>query len=356
MKNIIKTVIVMFTSLSFLSSVNAGELTVSGTAKATYNVTSGKQQNAGKGIGITNELNFTASGEIDGVGTWAYSMELDPDAVAADNGAAQNDDSKLTLTTGYGTLGFFVSEGGLDVEDGASQSVYGRPTDIGDPSATSDNFTIDSYNNMQYHTPAGLLPFEVQAKIAYAPGLDGSINSGNAAGQVATQSATYMGDNATELQVTAAPIDGLAVKASYIEFSGFGDGVAANSKQPPESGAVAVTYTTGALSLGVSEGRKAALLSGATMADGTVEWYQQRNMSAAFNVNDSLSLSIEHETSETNKVTTTDTEVEQKSQAVQAAYTMGGMTLAVSVGSYDNNGYVTGDNADQALFAVTMAF
>jgi hypothetical protein len=346
----------MFTSLSFFSSVNAGELTVSGTAKATYNVLSGKQQNAGKGIGITNELNFTASGEIDGIGTWAYSMELDPDAVAAADGAAQNDDSKLTLTTGYGTLGFFVSEGGLDVEDGASQSVYARPTDIGDPSATSDNFTIDSYNNMQYHTPAGLLPFEVQAKVAYAPGLDGSINSGNAGGTVNTASATYMGDSATELQVTAAPIDGLAVKASYIEFSGFGDGVAANSKQSPESGAVAVTSTTGAFTLGVSEARKSALLSGATIADGTVEWYQQRNMSAAFNVNDSLSLSIEQETSETNKVTTSDTDVEQKSQAVQAAYTMGGMTLAVSVGSYDNNGYVTGDNADQALFAVTMAF
>jgi hypothetical protein len=283
-------------------------------------------------------------------------MELDPDAVAADNGAAQNDDSKLTLTTGYGTLGFFVSEGGLDVEDGASQSVYGRPTDIGDPSATSDNFTIDSYTNLQYHTPAGLLPFEVQAKVAYAPGLDGTINSGNAGGNRNTHGATSMGNSATEMQVTAAPIDGLAIKASYIEFHDSGDGVATNSKQAPESGAVAVTYTTGSLSIGVSEARKSALLSGATIADGTVEWYQQRNMSAAFIVNDSLSLSIEQETSETNKVTTTDTDVEQKSQAIQAAYTMGGMTLAVSVGSYDNNGYVTGDNADQALFAVTMAF
>jgi len=144
MKNIIKIVIVMFTSLSFFSSVNAGELTVNGTAKATYNILSGKQQNAGKGLGITNELNFTASGEIDGIGTWAYSMELDPDQVAVADGAAQNDDSQLTLTTAYGTVGMFVSEGGLDVEDGASQSVYARPTDVGDPSATSDNFTIDS--------------------------------------------------------------------------------------------------------------------------------------------------------------------------------------------------------------------
>jgi hypothetical protein len=97
------------------------------------------------------------------------------------------------------------------------------------------------------------------------------------------------------------------------------------------------------------------LLSGATIADGTVEWYGQRNMSIAFNVNDSLSVSYEVETSETNKVTTGDSEVEQKSSAIQAAYTMGGMTFAVSLGQFDNNGYVANADAEQALFAVTMA-
>ena len=86
---------------------------------------------------------------------------------------AQNDDTKLTLTTPYGTVGVFISEGGLDVEDAASQSVYARPTDMGDPSATSDNFTIDAYNNIQYHTPADLLPFGMSGKIAYATNTSG---------------------------------------------------------------------------------------------------------------------------------------------------------------------------------------
>ena len=63
MKNIIKTLIVMLTSISLFGSANAGELSVSGTAKATYNVESGA--NKGKGLGITNELNFTAAGELD---------------------------------------------------------------------------------------------------------------------------------------------------------------------------------------------------------------------------------------------------------------------------------------------------
>ena len=47
----------MLASSSLLfATANAGELSVSGTAKATYNIQSGDV--AGKGLGITNELNF----------------------------------------------------------------------------------------------------------------------------------------------------------------------------------------------------------------------------------------------------------------------------------------------------------
>ena len=359
MKNIIKSVIVMLSSISLFASANAGELSVTGTAKATYNILSGTNQNANKGIGVANEFNLGASGELDNGWSWNYSIAMDPGNSTANTSTPQNvenDDSSLTLTTPYGTLGVFSMAGALDVEDSASKSVYGRPTDIGDPSATVDNFTIDSYNNLQYHTPAGLLPFGIQAKVAYAPGLDGTQNSANSGGAGVTKSATNMGDSATEYQVTATPIDGLKVGASYIEYSGSGNGIATQSKQSPESGAVYATYSIGQISLGISEARAAALLSGITIDDGTVEWYGQRNMSIAFNVNDSLSVSYEVETSETNKVTTTDTEVEQKSSAIQAAYTMGGMTFAVSLGSFDNNGYVANADAEQALFAVTMAF
>ena len=128
MKNILKTLIVMLTSISLFGSANAGELSVSGTAKATYNILGGVKTNQNKGLGITNELNFTASGELDNGYTWNYSMELDPGATApttetstGDTQSAMNDDTKLTLTTPMGTVGVFISEGGLDVEDAASQ-------------------------------------------------------------------------------------------------------------------------------------------------------------------------------------------------------------------------------------------
>ena len=203
-------------------------MSVSGTAKATYNIETGGAK--GKGLGITNELNFTATGETDAGYTWSYSMELDPGAVAGTNTdneslqSAHNDDTKLTLATPYGTVGVFISEGGLDVEDAASQSVYSRPTDMGGSDGTVDNPTIDSYNNLQYHTPADLIPFGGSFKIAYAPDLDayGSGNNSGGRAQAATgeTTASYAGSSATEMQVSfdAIPMaDGLKIGASYFQ-------------------------------------------------------------------------------------------------------------------------------------------
>ena len=360
MKNIIKTLIVMFSSISLFASANAGELGVSGTAKATYNIQSGKT-NVGKGLGITNELNFTATGELDNGYTWSYSMELDPGATAVSGNtdtestqSAQNDDTKLTLTTPYGTVGVFISEGGLDLEDAASQSVYSRPTDIGDPSATSDNFTIDAYNNVQYHMPADLLPFGIVGKIGYATNTSSVYGSGDDGGAVYTGTSTAVGANATEIQVKAAPVDGLAIGASYFEFGG--DQGEAKNDSTAESGAYYATYATGPVSIGYSKAYKQLHLAqdtGDTTSD-AAEFYDQTNYSIAFAATDDLSVSYERETSEVNKLD--DTTVEQESTGVQLAYTMGGMTIAVAHMGHDNNGYVTGNNTDQTVLAVTMAF
>ena len=361
MKNIIKSVIVMLSSVSLFTSANAGELSVSGTAKATYNILSG-YSNVGKGLGITNELNFTASGELDNGYTWSYSMELDPNAVSAGTTAAaqsgaENDDTKLTLSTPYGTVGVFISEGGLDVEDAGSQSVYGRPTDIGDPSSTTDNYTIDSYNNVQYHTPAGLLPFGISAKIAYAPDLSDVAPgaSGNNSGAVSTQSTTFVGENATEYQVKASPIDGLTIGASY--FDRDQQGGATKRDQDAESGAYYFTYANGPVSIGYSQAYRAEMLANDAYQTATnADFYDQTNYSIAFAASDDLSVSYERETSEKNFVGSGQASVEQESSAVQLAYTMGGMTIALSHASHDNNGYSTTNNQDQSLIAVTMAF
>ena len=341
----------MLSSISLFASANAGELSVSGTAKATYNVYSG-QSNTGKGLGITNELNFTASGELDNGYTWSYSMELDP-ADATDTGAANNDDTKLTLTTPYGTFGVFVSEGALDVEDGASQSVYARPTDVGDPSSgTGDNFTIDGYNNLQYHTASGMLPFGTVIKVGYAPDLDSTINSGDDSGQTIAVAQTGEGRSMTAYQVTTTPIDGLTIGASYNEFDGAG---LAKNDQDPASGAYYIKYATGPFSFGFSEAAKAVTLAD-NVAATAIEGYEQTNYSIAYAASDNLSVSYEVEEDTRKNVTASTADVDQESKSIQAAYSMGGMTVSAVMGTYDNVGWVTTKSIDQFLLAVTMAF
>ena len=360
MKNIIKVVFAFITSVSLISSATAGELSVTGSAKATYNIQGGNV-NAAKGIGITNEIDFTASGELDNGYTWNYQVQMDP----SDAGAGNIDDTKLTLSTPYGTLGFFVSEGGLDVDNKASQSVYGRPTDIGVSSGIQDSFDIGSYNNIQLHTPAGLLPFGTSVKFAYATGDDTTINAGNAGG---AQQDIY-GTGAQQLQITASPIDGLSIGADYFEQNGAGDG-ASQVVQNGESGSIFASYATGPISVGVSVSAKAPLILGgagavtaisnATTAgankDG-VRHFKTKKASIAFNVNDNLSLSYEEERSGRSLIEGT-ASGELEAHAIQAAYTMGGMTLAVSQGTVDAVSYSnsTGASIDQTLFSMSMAF
>ena len=358
MKNIIKIVIVMFTSISLFSSANAGELSVSGTAKATYNIVGETAQK--KGLGVTNELNFTASGELDNGYTWSYSMELDPgatagaaDTTATDTQSAQNDDTKLTLTSPMGTVGVFISEGGLDVEDAASQSVYSRPTDMGGSDGTVDNFTIDAYNNIQYHTAADMLPYGITIKAAYAPDLD-AYGSGNNAGVTQGEGAAgYAGRSAQELQVKATPIDGLEIGASYFEFDMQGG---SKRDQDAESGAVYATYAYGNFTIGYSQAAKALLVSDRVGNSETIEHYEQDNTSIAYAINDDLSVSYEVEKSEAHYLAAT-ADVEQKSTGIQLAYNMGGMTIALARNSHDNPSYsTTAADLDQTLLAVTMAF
>ena len=241
-----KYMLVAITALSF-SVAKAGELSVTGAAKASYAITSSDGTAAGadigKGLGISNEFTLSASGELDNGFTWSYAQDID--------GATVQDDAKLTLTTPMGTLGVFISEGGLDTDNTASQSVISRPSDTSYAEGMVDSWDISGQNTLQYHTPADMLPFGVTFKVAHAPSMVAAANASYEAGgalnsgvfTAASASGAYaqtsdMGRSATHYQVKANPIEGLNVGADYIEFHGV-DGATAQS---PESGSYYATY------------------------------------------------------------------------------------------------------------------
>ena len=374
MKNIMKIVIALFTSASLMASASAGELTVTGSAKATYNMLHGGTQSVGtaNGMGLTNEIDFGAKGELDNGYTYNFQLQFDPGS-ASDGNKSGIDDQRLEITTPQGTVGFYIQEGGLDVDNGGSQSVYGRPTDIGLASGIFDGPGIDAFNNIQLHTPAGLLPYGMSVKGAVAPGSDGRLNSGNAAGiQDKDENNHFNGDMAYQVQVKATPLDGLNVGADYYTEEGAGN-LTEYVVQKAESGSVFATYAYGPATFGISKTLRTPLILGTTARTASnkgsamsntgasegnknsARLYTNEKYSVAYNVNDALSVSYEREDSN-QEVLVNAAEYDIKAEAVQAAYTMGGMTLSVSHGTTSNVGYAQANDTTQTLFAMNMAF
>jgi len=369
MKNIMKTMLALLTSVSLISNASAGELTVTGSAKATYNIISGgTHATKSKGIGIANEIDFGATGELDNGWSWNYQVQFDPNNTApdstSDDGNGQIDDSRLELTTTYGTLGVYVSEGGLDTDNANSQSVYGRPSDIGYSTGIGDTLDIGGFNNVQYHLPSGLLPYSTTVKVAYATGQQSTINSSNAGGGTGDA----LGTSAAQYQVTIVPIDGLKVSADYYKEAGAGSKTVP-VVQEAESGSLGLTYAYGDASFGISRSLKAPLIvgtsttasvisntSGGGQSTAAIRQITTNKMSAAYNIpNTGISISYEQEKSDRELIVNA-AEYDLKSQAIQVAYTMGGMTLALSRASHDNTSYSQNNDAEQTLLAMSMAF
>jgi hypothetical protein len=364
----LKITIAVLASVLANAVVFAGELTVTGNAKATYALrssdsTTGASEN-GKGIGIANEFTLSASGETDNGIAWKYAQDIDD--------ATVQDDASLTLTfPTYGTLGIFVSEGGISSKYGWSPAVYAPGSDYGwtssaaagtthDDGTSQPGFTygndIGGYNNFQYHTPAGILPFGLGAKVAWAPSsaTDQNASSDNAGDTKAAAD----GHSVLQYQVNATPVDGLSVSASYIENDGYGT----DYKQTYEAGGVSAKYSAGPVTIGYGKFLVAPAITRALVAQHT---YQYENISygIGFNVNENFSISYTQEKSEASKKTVTAgtradamVKVEAEISAVQAAYTMGGMTVSVASKSLDNIDYTANRDGTETVIAVALAF
>jgi hypothetical protein len=358
MRKVMKIMFAVATSFALITSVNAGEMTVTGSAKATLNSVSGDQ--AGRGIGISNELNFGATGELDNGYSWMVRIELDPasgtDSGLTDgdkySGAALNDDTAFEVTMGdLGMIGLYVSESGMNSKYGFDQSAYTAITDTSVSEGIVYPNDLGSFNSIQYAIPA-ILPLGITARVGHgvnggATGEEGS--SGNTVGAAAQ-------DTMTAYQVSMAPIDGLKIGASYSEINTYSDGTTTD-EQGEENGAYYVTYATGPFSLGYGKSYKAPAVLDGVQSDTGAEYYDNTGVSFAYSVNDALSVSYTHEKSEKNTFTANQSTIpDVKAKSVQAAYTVGGATISVARTDYENKAYVTNDDATETLLAISMAF
>ena len=322
MKTIMKTLLVSIASLSLMFSVNAGEVTVNGTAKATYNISSGVQTD--NGIGITNELNFTASGEMDNGYTWSYSMELDPSTTGS--GQANNDDTQLSLTMNdMGTIKVCVSECSNNKKYAWSADAYAIITDTSLQESIVYPTGEDSYATIQYHTPE--LIFGTTASLAF-----GQQKSDGQSGNATATS----GDSAEFYTIVSKPLDGLIISSSYMKVNKYGDG--STEEQIEQGGAAAIKYNINNLSFGYGKSYKSPKTTlGITVSD--IEYFENTGYSLGYAVNDSLSISYSSEVSDKVQRTSTDFTHTAKVKSLQAAYSLGGATLSLARSEYDNRDY-----------------
>ena len=344
MKTIMKTLLVSIASLSLMFSVNAGELSVSGSAKATYNVSSGVE--ADNGIGITNELNFTASGEMDNGFTWAYSMELDP----ASGGAANNDDTSIVIgMNDMGTLKVCVSECGNNKKYSWDASAYTSMSDTG--TSYGIQYPGDAgaagTSTIQYHTPE--LPFGTKASFAYNTKMSGDAASGNAAGS--------SGNSRQEYSLTSSPIEGLSLAAHYNKVNDYEDGVDTED-QLEEGGSYGLKYAIGNITVGYGKSFQAPEALEANRANGAtnVEFYENTGISLGYAVNDAVSVSYTRETSEVNYQTSTTTGYDVEMDSIQLAYNVGGATLSLARADVENASYTQDSDLVETIIAMSFAF
>ena len=356
MKTIMKTLFVALTSFALLSSANAGELSVTGSAKATWTNVSDAQ--SGKQIGIANELLFSASGELDNGYTWTYSVALDPTttgstastvpATETAAGAAINDDQSLNIgMPGLGTLGINVSAGGFNAKYGWSSDAYTVMSDTGKSEGMSYSSDLGGTSNIQFATEAGLLPLGAVVQVGYGYAkTDG--DSTNASGKAGADTKTAVG-------LTLKPIDGLTIGGTYTEDNKYSDGTA--HAQDAQTGAYYAKYAAGPVTIGYGKSYNAPTI--ATFSSGgatTVEYYENTGVSIGYALNDAVRLSYTDEKGQAHYATSSTVAYDIDLASYQIAYNIGGATLSLVRQDVKNAAFTNNNDWTETLVGIAMAF
>jgi outer membrane protein OmpU len=320
-------------------NANAIDMTVTGEAQAVYstaqhNETGGEASN-GKGIGVDTDLHFNASGELDNGFTISVAHVLDTDTNVTN--------SSTQLAVGMGSLGTiqFNDVGGASSNgiDDVLPFAYEEPWD---GTSTTSEFNIFgsqlNKGSVTYKTPSyDMMGVTMSATYDYDP--SASDTAPPTAGAVAED-----GASAEAFTVTLAHESGLTIGGGHSK-------VADTNATKGEEGATGyIKYSNGGLSVGYQEFYYDAAHKSAEGADSEGDGY-----AIAYTAGDvSISYGVQKET----KAAVSDTAalLEEELSAFQAAYTMGGMTIAASLYETDNVEGVTGIKYEETELSVSFAF
>ena len=332
-------------SLVAVSAAQAGEIAVSGSANVTYKT--GKAANSSKSIGTDKDVAFTGTGELDNGWTFTVST-LTTDSLTISS-------SYTSLTMGsMGTLTFGQDTGGASYKyDEEVPQAYEQTSDAQQNSANVVGNQMDS-NMIVYNAPAlDIAGATINVDLEYSPqAADSAANDG---GQH-TYSETY--GKGMGAGVTIA-YDALKVGVYGSQIDNTQPSTGSDDSRDMFDGVWYAKYSVGPISVGYSESYLDQGFSAAAVTANTAKTirtsggiFESESVSVAFNVNDDLSISYT-ETEDTYDAQADDTgtiaDVTQTTEALQVAYSMGGMSIKAYNMETTNPGY----DEDAATTSVT---
>ena len=343
----LKIVVALVAGLFAFTSVQAGELSVTGSMQATYQ---SEQTNVtGNGLGMNTDLTFSGSTDTD-FGTATWSMATDG-TFLGDSGA----DHSMKIATDYGTIGIGNAGDAANAVDDITPTAFEEANGSG-----SGTYSVDLGSGMDgsmslTYANGDLFGTGISVAYSYYPKLDGTTNnekgaSGGSSASTQSAQSVNVGLSLGSLPVIGDTVlGGAKITAGYEES----DTTVLNA-QSKEGGTVAVVMPVGPLSVGYQ--KKAYQAVGTSTAEAQDGFFKDDILGIAYAVNDDFAISYNIIESDKHLHTSTNGEVEQETKAINLAYTVGGLTLGFQDAKTKNAGYAVGTDDDTRTFSLKTAF
>ena len=337
----------------------AGEMSVSGGINTVLKFGKGGE-NTSRSIGADRDVTFSGSGELDNGTTFSVSTTTN-DSIALSA-------STTTITTP--SLGSFMIGSGTGGLSGAYDeevpTAYEQVSDGKNNTSNAVGNFMDE-NHISYTSPTlDLMGASVTAHLEYSPQAsdsavgDGgsvthsaSVGSGKGACITVAYEGLKLGFYGAERKRTVPKVTAASGNYEHDEFNGVW-------YAKYTMGPVSIGYSESYLDAGVT-GTAESINAAKTLRTAAGGIFTGEQMSIAFNVNDNMSISYTtsdetYDTQDNAKTAvTTDDDVTESTDAIQIAYSMGGM----SIKAYNmevTNPEQDDDAADQSVTEIALGF
>ena len=298
-------------SLVVAGHVSAAEMSVSGSATMSYNG-GDEDKTEGQGWTMGDSVTFSASGDVNDIGV-TYSVELDGDA--ADGGGGV-DNYSLAFDLGDAGSLTFAGHGGdgfMSANDDVMPTAHEEPWDIV-TSAETQLINGHSGNNMFTY------------KYSHDSGLNLTVGYLNAADAVTDVSYTDYG-------VTYTGMEGLTI--------GYGQGdVEQTTNTKSDESTMFAKYAIGQVTVGIQMSEK---------DNESGNDYETTGVGISYQVNDDLAVSYGSHITEVDG-----SSPDQEASAVSVSYTMGSLSMSLSMHQVDNINNVATN--DREAYNVSLGF